>query len=330
MLGAGEAAGALRLEEIVRAAHAQRVPVLVDAAAEWPESPDLYLTRGADLVAYSGGKIYRGPQCAGFLLGRRDLIHAARLNSAPHHAYGRMMKVGKEEIMGALAALEVMHTRRKRQEEAGTWNTWLTKVGERLGQIPGVSTKLAKPAGTNPHPFLRVSWDPTRIALTADELHDELMAGELRVRTLASGDGHSFNLRVSGIEWDEVEAATARLQEVFARAPQHAKPGPRPPATNLTGRWSAELVFVRGSARHQLFFETEGNELRGTYQGRSGLGEITGTIDGDRVRFRTRMRYEGANLEYLFTGQVHGGEISGEVDLGEYGRAQWRAQRSKA
>ena len=107
VLGTGEAKGAVRLEEMAEAGRKRGVPILVDAAAELPVVPNPYLSRGADLVGYSGGKFLRGPQCAGLLLGRKDLVRAAWLNSSPHHGFGRAMKVGKEEVMGMLAAIEV-------------------------------------------------------------------------------------------------------------------------------------------------------------------------------------------------------------------------------
>ena len=84
------------------------VPVLVDAAAEiLTMKPNVHLERGATAVAYSGGKCIRGPQAAGLLLGEKNLLQAAWVNSAPHHAFGRSLKVGKEEIMGMLAAVEM-------------------------------------------------------------------------------------------------------------------------------------------------------------------------------------------------------------------------------
>ena len=91
--------------------------------------PDPYLTRGADLVAYSGGKVMRGPQCAGLLLGRKDLVWAAFMNGAPHHAVGRMMKVGKEEIIGMLAAVEVLMSRGI-DEDFRRWTSYLQEISD--------------------------------------------------------------------------------------------------------------------------------------------------------------------------------------------------------
>ena len=88
------------LEQYVAAAHKRGVPVAMDCADRLPLVPNPYISRGVDLVAYSGGKIIRGPQTAGMLLGRKDLIAAAFMNSAPHHAFARAMKVSKEEVVG--------------------------------------------------------------------------------------------------------------------------------------------------------------------------------------------------------------------------------------
>jgi len=110
----------LWLEHIVPIAHEQNIPVLVDAAAEDLSIPNVHLERGADLIAYSGGKAFRGPQSTGLLIGRNDLVQAAWLNSAPHHAFGRPMKVAKEDIMGLLAAVE-MWVERDHEAERRTW-----------------------------------------------------------------------------------------------------------------------------------------------------------------------------------------------------------------
>src|SRR6266700_6822249 len=115
-------------------AHKRGIPVLVDAAAERLTIPNVYLGAGADMVAYSGGKCLRGPQCAGVLLGKKDLLQAAWINSAPHHAFGRSLKVGKEEIMGMLAAVE-MWTHRDRKAEWAIWQSWLDTIRDSVTKV---------------------------------------------------------------------------------------------------------------------------------------------------------------------------------------------------
>lgn len=108
LAGARSENGPLSLKETSSVAKPLGVPILVDAAAEGLEVPNPHISQGADLIAYSGGKYLRGPQCAGLLIGRKDLIIASRINAAPHHGFGRGFKVGREEIMGILAAIEVV------------------------------------------------------------------------------------------------------------------------------------------------------------------------------------------------------------------------------
>ena len=331
VLGNAENRGKIRLEEMAEAGRKHNVPIVVDASPEWPQSPDPYLMRGADLVAYSGGKIYAGPQCSGFLFGRKDLVQAAWVNGAPHHGFGRMMKVGKEEIMGALAAVEAMFARRSYEEELETWNGWLRRISGRIKNVPGVSTKLLPPPGKNPHPILVVSWDRERIGLNAGEVHDILMEGEPRVQTHASGKGHSFQIRAGNCRPDQIDVAATRLEEVFRSAPRAKQKKIAAPVADIAGGWNAELTFVSGVAEHLLFFETDGNRLRGTHQGERGEGELSGTMDGSKVSFRSRLVHRGEHSGYSFSGTLSGGDrIFGEVSLGEYGTARFTARRRSA
>ena len=325
----GALSRAMPLEEIVAAAHQRDIPVLVDAAASYPQSPDPYLARGADLVTYSGGKLYRGPQCTGFLFGRKDLVDAAWLNSSPHHSFGRAMKVGKEEVMGALAAVETRFARRSLDQEVAMWSDWLGRIARRIEQVPGVSTKLVARPPVSDHSYLEVSWDRNKIGYTAGALHDVLFMGEPRLQTMASGEGNKFPLRVTNIEEDQVSIVADRLYEVFHAAPRPKAARRAAPAADLTGRWDAELTFVRGSSAHEFYFEADGNRLAGTHQGRNAQAGLRGFVDGDRVEFASRMRYQGSNLNYAFKGELRGDSISGEVRLGEYGPATWRAWRHK-
>ena len=115
--------GPMSTEAICAIAKQHNVPVMVDAAAEILTIPNVHLQRGATLVGYSGGKFIRGPQSAGLLLGRKDLVKAAWVHSAPHHGYARAMKVGREEMIGMLVAVESWVKRDHKAE----WAKWVAR-----------------------------------------------------------------------------------------------------------------------------------------------------------------------------------------------------------
>jgi L-seryl-tRNA(Ser) seleniumtransferase len=327
VLGSGEADGGVRLEEMVSGAHKAGVPVLVDAAAEIPRRPDPYLSRGADLVAYSGGKSMRGPQCAGLLLGRTDLVWAAFMNGAPHHGFGRMMKVGKEEIIGMLAAVEVLMSRGM-DEDFRRWTSWLEEISATVTQVPGVRTTLQKPAGVSPYPTMIIEWDSARVGITAGEVYEQLLGGEPRIMSHAAGDGYAFRVRPPAIRPGDHVLAGRRIAEVLSKAPRGVPKKPlAPPAADLSGRWGLDVVYSRGMARHRLLLITNGNRVEGSHIGRRLEGAVRGTVDGDRVRLRSSLPYEGTRLNFQFEGTVRGQQMEGEVDLGEYGKARWTARR---
>ena len=133
----------LDLKEVAPIARKARVPILVDAAADYLIVPNPYLSLGADLVAYSGGKIIRGPQSAGLLVGRRDLVRAAWANSAPHDAFGRGLKVSKEEIVGMLRAVEVWCTERDVQADFREWKCGIDTLANRSRAFPAYPPRCA-------------------------------------------------------------------------------------------------------------------------------------------------------------------------------------------
>lgn len=327
VLGTGEARGKARLEEMARAGRKHGVPVLVDAAAEVPSNPNPYLSRGADLVAYSGGKVIRGPQCAGLLIGRRDLVRAAWVNSSPHHSFGRMMKVGKEEIMGMLAAVEILMTQGT-EDVYALWSSWLEQISRAVTSVHGVRTEMHEPAGASPYPTMTVEWDPDQIGLTAGELNDLLMAGEPRIASHAAGDGHSFRIRPAAMRPGDAETAGKRLNEIFRNAPRgQSKKALRPPIANLAGTWEVVLEFEAGKANHTFFLEADGNEIRGTHLGTRLRGELAGQVDGNQVSFRSRLPFQGVALGYRFTGRITSRQMDGDLDLGQYGKGHWTARR---
>jgi uncharacterized pyridoxal phosphate-dependent enzyme len=127
---------ALPLPEVVRIAKARGVPVIVDAAAQLPPVENLWhFTReaGADIAVFSGGKALRGPQASGFMVGRADIVEAARQNGAPFQRWARAMKAGKEEIAGLLTAVE----RFVNLDHASLHAQWLATVEEWGKALPG-------------------------------------------------------------------------------------------------------------------------------------------------------------------------------------------------
>jgi D-glucosaminate-6-phosphate ammonia-lyase len=330
VLGTGEARGKMRLEEIAAAAHKIGVPVLVDAAAELPTKPNPYLSRGADLVAYSGGKILRGPQSAGILAGRKDLVRAAWWNSAPHHAYGRAMKVSKEEIVGMVTAIELFHSTRDLKAEYRVWESWYKLIADEMAKIPGVTTKPIPPAGASPFPVLQLSWDHERIPIAGEQLHALLLNGEPRIMSHASGDSTSFVIRAVAMRPEHPPLVARRLTEIFRSASKDNLKSPAAPATDLTGTWEVDLEFSSGKTRHALTFDPPGGKgarLRGTHMGQTARSRFRGSMDGQQVLIQSQLPLEGMRVTYRFTGKVQGDTMSGDLSLGEFGTGRFSARK---
>ncbi len=315
------------LADVVPVAKRHGVPVLVDAAADILVTPDPYLSAGADLVAYSGGKILRGPQTAGLLLGREDLVRAAFANSSPHHAFGRPMKVSKEEIAGMTVAVDAWVNRRDINAEYREWESWYAHIAERVTQVPGVSARVDGPTRGGPFPTMTVAWDPQRVGLTAGELHDLLLSGSPAIQTHAAGDGHEFRLRPVALKPGEYRIVAERLRDVLQTVPKPATRTPESPAADLSGRWNVSVRFLVGEAQHLLFLEASGNKLQGTHVGTLASGPVDGVVDGDRVSFSSVLPLEGSKLSYRFRGRVREGRMEGNLDLGEYPDGKWVATK---
>jgi L-seryl-tRNA(Ser) seleniumtransferase len=331
VLGRHFGSAKLDLKDIAPIARKAGIPILVDAAADYLIVPNPYIALGADLVAYSGGKIIRGPQTAGLLVGRRDLVRAAWANAAPHHAFGRPSKVSKEEIVGMLRAVEVWRRERDIQADFRLWESWYGEMIPQITKVAGVHAEVQGPIRGGPFPTLNISWDSNQIGLTAGEVGRALMAGEPRIATHAEGPGHAFLIRPVALKPGEYKIVAQRLYEVFSSAP---KPSPRPPlapaSVDLSGVWEVEIQYEVGSSRHKLELSAKGNDLTGVHRGWAYQGAIQGHIDGSRVNLRSSHPADGNTLNYAFTGVASGQTMSGEVGLGEYGRAKWSAKRRSA
>jgi L-seryl-tRNA(Ser) seleniumtransferase len=331
--------GPLPYEAIYGIAKRKNVPVTVDAAAEMLTIPNVHLQAGATLVGYSGGKCIRGPQCAGLLLGRKDLVKAAWMSSAPHHGHGRTMKVGKEEAMGMLAAVE-MWVKRDHKAEMATWMSWMNNIAARVSKIDGVKTAVREPRGLSNHtPGLSISWDPARLGITGEEVSDILYTTEPRIALNAGSGGGRRGGRSSndtGISITAYMMAPGedrivgdRIFRVLSESRPRWKPeAPKAPTGDLTGRWDVRIEFVAGSAEHTFHVKQQGDQLMGTHQGEFVARDFSGTISGDQVRISSSVgEVHGAALSYRFTGKLSGDTMSGDLDMGEYLGAKWSATR---
>jgi L-seryl-tRNA(Ser) seleniumtransferase len=309
------------------------VPVLVDAAAEDLTIPNIHLERGATVVTYSGGKCLRGPQCAGLALGDKNLLEAAWANSAPHHAFGRSLKVGKEEIMGMLAAVE-MWTKRDHKAEWATWQSWLDTVSSRVTKVDGVTTKIEMPDSlSNNAPTLVVEWDATKLGITGQEVSKHLYDTEPRI-ILAEAQGrraHSGANLVKIMPYmmtpGDDKIAAERLYAVLSKPPKVEAAPPASQPVNVAGRWDAVIEYQRGQAHHVLMFEQKDATLTGTHQGEIVAGDLRGGVAGSDAHFAATHRIEGTSLHFGFHGKVVADQMAGTVDLGEYGSAKFTARR---
>ena len=180
-----------RVQDALKVTRAAGVPLLVDASSAVPpfENFTKFAKWGVDLYCVSGGKGLGGPQCSGLLLGRKDLIDAAMANGPPWEgAVCRAMKVGKEEIMGALAAVEYW-SKADLNALNRMWRARVERVARLVETVPGVTTSIEIPVGSNSYPTLTVHWDEAAFGLTVAECDEELRQGEPRIEALTAKNG---------------------------------------------------------------------------------------------------------------------------------------------
>ncbi len=328
--------GPLAFEVVTRIAKQRSIPVLVDAAAEILTVPNVHLQRGATLVGYSGGKCLRGPQCAGILIGRKDLIKAAWIHSAPHHGYGRSMKVGKEEAMGMLMAVE-MWAKRDHDAEWKRWMSAMEHIAKRLSAVDGVKAEVRESKGlSNRTPGLNVRWDSDRFGMTGADVARILFTTEPRIAISGGfgrrGEGPPRETGVSISAYmmspGDEQVVADRLHAVLSKPVKAAPKQPTPPAADVSGRWVASIQFAGSASEHTLFLQQDGTRIVGTHQGDFVSRDLSGSMDGAAVRFVSSYTEEnGDNLMFDFAGTVTADGMSGTLDMGEYRSAQWTAKK---
>ncbi|MDA0345876.1 MAG: aminotransferase class V-fold PLP-dependent enzyme [Verrucomicrobia bacterium] len=211
--------GSVQEEEFVQIGKERSVPTFNDAAAAVPpkESLSRYTDMGFDLVAISGGKGIRGPQSAGLLIGRKDLIEAARFNAPPtSDRIGRGMKVNKEEMVAMWIALE-RYMKHDVEKEHMFWKQQIDWLEDTLSPIDGVITENFVPQRPNNVPTLKLSWNRSKIPASGFDIQKALRDGEPSIE-IARTHEDGFNITTWMLQPDQLETVGARVKAELKKA----------------------------------------------------------------------------------------------------------------
>ena len=213
-----EPEGQIKRDEWIRVGKQRGVPTFNDAASDIPPVVHLsqYVREGFDLVAFSGGKALLGPQCSGLLLGRKDLIEAALPASSPYAGIGRGMKVGKEEIVGLLAAVE-RYLKVDHDAEFKELDSRVQDMMKTLSKVRGLTADRHLPPIANHVPHLRLTWTEDAFKFEAGEVVRQLLQGEPPIAISGRGD-RLLHVSVWMMRPGEHQIAARRLREVFTKA----------------------------------------------------------------------------------------------------------------
>ncbi|MCX6624444.1 MAG: aminotransferase class V-fold PLP-dependent enzyme [Acidobacteria bacterium] len=208
--------GQIRRAEFLRIARQRNVISFNDAASDATPTENLwkYVQEGFDLVAFSGGKALLGPQCSGLLLGRKDLIEAALPCMSPNGGIGRGMKVGKEEMIGLLAAVE-RYLKVDHQAEMRALEGRVAYLKDSLARVKGLTLKRHVPVIANEVPHLLVSWSEAGPAISSEDVVKKLLEGEPSI-AISNAGPRSLQISVWMMRPGEERAVAKRLKEVFA------------------------------------------------------------------------------------------------------------------
>jgi D-glucosaminate-6-phosphate ammonia-lyase len=325
------------VEAIARLTKPKNIPFLVDAAAEDLSVPCVHLEKGATVVAYSGGKALCGPQCSGILLGQKDILQSAWQASSPHHGPGRDNKVGREEMIGALAAIEAWVI----MDHKAQWTKWLSyldTVAKKLAAITGVKTFVREPLSLNNNtPVLLISWDPLQLHLTAEDASEELGRNKPRVAVaiekLKSLPGTpaltAIRVNAGQMQPGEDKIVSERIYAVLSKSRT-----PKPilmsaPSSSVAGRWNLTIDYYTSKEDYTWVLEENGNWIQGVHAGKFSTQNIAGTMEGDQLQVKTQEGNVENRINFTFTGQVSKDSIEGTVYMVEYGKAAFKASRYK-
>lgn len=358
-----ESPSPLTVAEVAAIARPKRVPILVDAAAFDLTIPNIHLEQGASIVAYSGGKALRGPQCAGMLLGDKSILMSAWQASSPHHGPGRDNKIGREEHIGMLAAVEAW-VKRDHAAVDKQRMTWLNTIASKVSGIDSVKTAIREPSGLNNRSSsLSISWDIRKLNITGDEVAEDFALKKPRI-AIGSGSGSARTIPgatpgggagAAVLEAAAILAAEAaeadlkagiatisitssmmqpgdelvvaeRLYEILTRKRSARQVVSQTSGKDIVGNWTVTVDYSSGKGIHRFFItRQENNWARGTHQGTFSTQNLAGEVHGDTVRLLSTYNEPGDSIPFIFDGKISGDQINGTVYMGEYLNAKFTA-----
>jgi D-glucosaminate-6-phosphate ammonia-lyase len=216
-----EPKGKINAKDFIAIGKKHKVAVFIDGATTDPpyETLSTLMALGCDLACFSGGKGLRGPYGAGLLLGRKDLIAAARLNGPPNDAtIGRGMKVGREEMLGMMVAVEVA-LKHDYLAEVRTGKQWMRQIADQVSSIPGMKPEIFLPEYADRMPRMRLSRDETKVKIAPRELITRLRNGDPSIEVVSWGHAEgTFQISSWVLRPDEVAIVGRRIREELEKA----------------------------------------------------------------------------------------------------------------
>jgi L-seryl-tRNA(Ser) seleniumtransferase len=242
------------------------------------------------------------------------------------------MKVGKEEAIGMLMAVE-MWMKRDHKAEWSRWLAWLDDIAKRVSAIDGVTTSVVETSElSNRTPSLSIRWDRKRFGVSGAALAKHLFDTEPRIATPGgrdAGDATGISITPYMMSPGDEKIVGDRIHAFLSSPPRENRPAPAASSTvDITGQWDVHIDYVAAMSNHTLHLRQVGNRLEGTHQGDFVSRDLSGTIEGTSVQISSAYtERHGDALSFRFTGAVAGDEMSGTLDMGEYLTAKWTARR---
>ena len=325
------------IANVSKIARPLNVPVFVDAASYILTFPDVHLAQGADAVGYSGGKGIKAPGCSGLILGRKDLLMSAHQVNSPHHGFGRDNKVGREEHIGMLAAVEASASL-DHAKEMNVWVSYLETIGNKVGVIDGIKTTITRPDPQLLHhvtPYLHIRWNPEVLHVTGQEVAEELGTIAPRIAVAVGNDEPGLTgimlvgyMMIPGND----KVAAKRIFEVLSRKRQpKVIPEMKNPVMNMIGNWDLEVEYFSSKVTQHLFIDTQdGNWITGIFKTDLSSRPFSGSIDGNEVKIVCEYFVPGDRILTTMQGYIEAGVLTGEMDFHEFNTAKFTAKKHKS